>query len=138
MRTTQPIVRYELNDIIHEKNDCPCGAIGIEKIEGRSDDILVFNSLDDSQIKIFPDFFRKAIIMASKSINDYTLVQSSMNELRLFIDSDKVTYELAKSSILNLLKERGVFNVAIYKSETRHHEKGNKLIRIRNDNRKAN
>ena len=78
MRTTQPVVRYELNDIIHEKKDCPCGSksIGIEQIEGRSDDVLIFESNDGSQKKIFPDFFRRAIIMSDESISDYTLVQS--------------------------------------------------------------
>jgi putative adenylate-forming enzyme len=137
-RTSQPIVRYELNDIIHEKNDCPCGAIGIEQIEGRSDDILVFNSQDNTQIKIFPDFFRRAIIMSNKSINDYTIVQTSPKELMLYVDSDSNTYEQSKSAIVNLLNEKGIFHVIIQKSENRHHEKGTKLRRVRNEYRNTN
>lgn len=140
MRTTQPVVRYELNDIIHEKKDCPCGSksIGIEQIEGRSDDVLIFESNDRSQKKIFPDFFRRAIIMSDESISDYTLVQSDKKELNLFIDTDAETYEQAKSSITDLLKENQINDIAIHRAEYRHHEKGNKLRRIRNDYWKAN
>ena len=140
MRTTQPVVRYELNDIIHEKKDCPCGSksIGIEQIEGRSDDVLIFESNDGSQKKIFPDFFRRAIIMSDESISDYTLVQSDKKELNLFIDADTETYEQAKSSITDLLKENQINDIAIHRAEYRHHEKGNKLRRIRNDYWKAN
>lgn len=140
MRTTQPVVRYELNDIIHEKKDCPCGSksIGIEQIEGRSDDVLIFESNDRSQKKIFPDFFRRAIIMSDESISDYTLVQSDKKELNLFIDADAETYEQAKSSITDLLKENQINDIAIHRAEYRHHEKGNKLRRIRNDYWKAN
>lgn len=140
LRTTQPVVRYELNDIIHEKKDCICGssATGIEQIEGRSDDVLIFNSIDNSQVKIFPDFFRRAIIMANESISDYTLVQANKKELDLFIDSDNVVFEQAKSSIMELLKGNKIDDVTIQRAEKRHHEKGNKLRRIRNDYWKTN
>lgn len=86
LRTTQPIIRYELNDIIHEKKDCLCGSkwLAIEKIEGRSDDILHF--YDNEEIKIFPDFFRRAILMSSDKIKDYTLLQTDSKLLELYID----------------------------------------------------
>ncbi|MEJ6584098.1 MAG: hypothetical protein QNL61_00910 [Crocinitomicaceae bacterium] len=140
MRTTQPVIRYELNDIIHEKKNCPCGSksLAIEQIEGRSDDVLVFESNDGYLNKIFPDFFRRAIIMSNASINDYTLVQSDKNELNLFIDADIEIYEQAKASIIDLLKAKNINNITIHRSEIRQHEKGNKLRRIRNDYRKAN
>ncbi len=44
-RTSQPIYRYRLNDIlVEEKSPCPCGSVftRIAKIEGRSDDIFYF------------------------------------------------------------------------------------------------
>ena len=76
--------------------------------------------------------------MSSSSISDYTLVQSAQKELNLFVDSDNDTFEQAKSSILDLLKGNKISDVAIHRAETRHHEKGNKLRRIRNDYWKAN
>jgi len=43
-RTSQPIIRYLLNDIIHEGEPCTCGrkTMTIEKIEGRADDVFKF------------------------------------------------------------------------------------------------
>lgn len=140
LRSTQPVVRYELNDIIHEKKNCSCGssALGIEQIEGRSDDVLIFELPDNSKVKIFPDFFRRAIILSNEKIKDYTLVQSERNKLDLFIDGDSSVFEQAKSSVVELLKEHKVEGIAIHRAEKKHHEKGNKLRRIRNDYWKAN
>jgi putative adenylate-forming enzyme len=65
-RTTQPIIRYKLNDILTEKKDiCKCGSVftAIESIEGRCDDIFYLQSIKDNEsIPIFPDFIRRAII----------------------------------------------------------------------------
>ncbi|HEX2535135.1 MAG TPA: F390 synthetase-related protein, partial [Chitinophagaceae bacterium] len=66
LRRTQPVVRYELNDIIVARESCPCGSphLAIERIEGRSDDVLRFRSKSEEPVAIFPDFFRKAIVLA--------------------------------------------------------------------------
>jgi putative adenylate-forming enzyme len=138
VRTSQPVIRYELNDIIHEMKNCPCGSAytSIEKIEGRSDDVLCFQS-NDQEIIIFPDFFRRAIITSSDTIHDYTLVQSNLNQLELYVD-DKRAFSTAETAITQLLESYGIRNVAIRNVNSRHHEKGDKLRRIRNDYRKAN
>lgn len=138
VRTSQPVIRYELNDIIHEMKNCPCGSsfTGIEKIEGRSDDVLCFKS-NDKEIIIFPDFFRRAIITSSDIIQDYTLVQSNLNLLELYVDN-KSAFSIAKTAILQLLESYGIYNVEIRNVNSKHHEKGDKLRRIRNDYRKAN
>lgn len=140
LRTTQPVVRYELNDIIHEKKNCECGSkmMGVEKIEGRSDDVLYFESNDGKQIKIFPDFFRRAIIMSNDKISDYSLVQSGKNELQLFVNNGMEVFEQAKKAVTELLYLNNIQGVILNRSELRHHEKGNKLRRIRNDYRQTN
>lgn len=139
-RSTQPIVRYELNDIIHEKKDCPCGSAftGISQIEGRADDILRFQSKDKKMISLFPDFFRRAIVQSHASIADYTLVQVAENRLELFIAGELETYNLANEAIQNFLSENNIHSVEIIRVTERHHEKGNKLRRIRNDYWKTN
>ncbi|WP_027418594.1 F390 synthetase-related protein [Crocinitomix catalasitica] len=139
-RSTQPIVRYELNDIIHEKENCPCGSpfTGIAQIEGRADDVLRFKTLENIEKTIFPDFFRRAIVQSHDSIIDYTLVQTEENRLELFIDSAEVIRNMAKSSIQKLLTDNGINAVDIITVNERHHEKGNKLRRIRNDYWKTN
>ncbi|WP_394993159.1 F390 synthetase-related protein [Emticicia sp.] len=140
-RQSQPMIRYELNDIIQEKKICSCGSkfLAIEAIEGRSDDILVFNNAENEEIKIFPDFFRRAIILADSEISDYALIQTEPKHLLLYIKSQhENSYKLAYDAIQNLLKQNDVLNVEITQSNHNHTIKGNKLRRIKNDVRKVN
>ena len=131
-RYSQPIVRYELNDIIHELTDCPCGlkTTAIEKIEGRSDDVLHFENKDGMTTKIFPDFFRRAIILSDPSIVDYMLVQRSGNLLELYIDGADERFENAQKELKTLLQFYLIENVEINRINFRPLEKGNKLRRI--------
>ena len=131
-RYSQPIVRYELNDIIHELTDCPCGlkTTAIEKIEGRSDDVLHFENKDGMTTKIFPDFFRRAIILSDPSIIDYMLVQRSGNLLELYIDGADERFENAQKELKSLLQFYLIENVEINRINFRPLEKGNKLRRI--------
>ena len=138
MRTSQPVIRYELNDIIVEKEACSCGSNmkAIDRIEGRSDDVLCFRS-EKGEARIFPDFFRRAIIMSDETIQDYTLVQTGSDILELFLDNEEV-FDVVKKGLLQLLAANEVEGVTIVKVGERHHEKGNKLRRIRNDFWKTN
>jgi len=88
-RRSQPLIRYELNDFIQEKTSCLCSSkwLAIEAIEGRSDDILVFSNSENQEVKIFPDFFRRAIILADDTISDYALIQTEPTHLMLYIKS---------------------------------------------------
>jgi putative adenylate-forming enzyme len=56
VRTTQPLIRYRLYDVLIEREDqCRCGSIftAIEKIEGREDDILfIFIEAKDGKIYV--------------------------------------------------------------------------------------
>lgn len=140
-RSSQPIIRYELNDIIIEKEKCECGSkfLAIEAIEGRSDDILIFTNTEDEEIKIFPDFFRRAIILSDSKIEDYALIQESQNLLLLHIKSlNNYSYNLSYFAIQNLLNQYNIFNVEIKPTTHKHTIKGNKLRRIKNNVGKAN
>jgi len=135
LRESQPVVRYELNDIIIEKTNCSCGqkTLAIKQIEGRSDDVLVFKNDENKDVTIFPDFFRRAIIMADEDIIDYMLVQYSRLEIKLYVSGSKEIYEKAKSGVEELLKKYKISDVNINRSIESLHEKGNKLRRIRNE-----
>ena len=136
MRHTQPIIRYELNDIIIEKKNCTCGSrwMAIEQIEGRADDVLVFDSVCHSEIKIFPDFFRRAVITSDEAIRDYRIRQTGKDHLELFIlSSDDLSYSRAEASIQNLLKNNEVHSVTIERVQQPEHSIANKLRRIKND-----
>ncbi|NJN73820.1 MAG: adenylate cyclase [Limnothrix sp. RL_2_0] len=79
-RSTQPIIRYRLDDILTEqKMPCPCGSVltAIAQIEGRCDDIFYLPKLNQSElIPIFPDLIRRGIILSSDAIEEYAAVQT--------------------------------------------------------------
>jgi putative adenylate-forming enzyme len=140
-RRSQPIIRYELNDIIQEKASCSCGSklMAIEAIEGRSDDILIFRNIENQEVKIFPDFFRRAIILSDNTINDYALIQTEPHRLILYTKSEnQESFQMACEAIQELLNKNNIFKVEISQTNHNHTLKGQKLRRIKNDVRKTN
>jgi putative adenylate-forming enzyme len=135
MRSTQPVVRYELNDIVHELKNCPCGlkSTAIAQIEGRSDDKLTFIDKNNKAISIYPDFFRRAIILADAKIQHYMLIQKSKNLLELFVDGDLALFDKAQNEIQKLLISKNCFDVQVQKLEQLPLERGAKLRRIKNE-----
>jgi putative adenylate-forming enzyme len=138
LRTTQPVIRYELNDIVHEKIACSCGSkhTVIEKIEGRSDDVLCFKTDQNKKIKIYPDFIRREIILAHPSISDFTIVQKTDSRLELYI-GDSEYYGLAEKRLLTFLKSRDVHEVIIQQAFSKNHTQGNKLRRVQNEQKES-
>ena len=139
-RTSQPVIRYELDDIIHEKTNCPCGgkSIAIEMIEGRSDDVLEFINDQKKRSIIFPDFFRRAIILSNENIRNYSLSQKSYNHLLLYVDGDENNYSKAETALYNLLRKKNILNVFIERVNELNWEVGSKLRRIKNEIRTTN
>jgi putative adenylate-forming enzyme len=79
-RTTQPIIRYRLNDVLTEaERPCPCGSpfTAIERIEGRCDDIFYMEQSDGGgRLKpVYPDFITRAVLAASSAIREYRVIQ---------------------------------------------------------------
>lgn len=109
-RTTQPIVRYRLNDILRLSSPtCACGSDFrvIEAIEGRNDDICYFSGR-----AFFPDTIRKMILLADAAIEDYEAVQDRPGSLRigLKIPSDANRDQVAaavRGSVERVLAEYG-------------------------------
>lgn len=88
-RTTQPILRYRLNDVLRISGEmCACGSSFrvIEAIEGRSDDILYFQAQDGTDRPFFPDTIRRMVLLASPAIEDYYAVQERPGHLRIYLD----------------------------------------------------
>ncbi len=87
-RTSQPIIRYRLNDILTErKTPCPCGScfLALEKIEGRCDDIFYLPSLlhPEKLVPLFPDYIRGAIADASDEIEEFLVIQSDSHHIKI-------------------------------------------------------
>lgn len=89
-RRSQPIVRYRLNDILIEsKNKCECGSSSmiIEKIEGREDDVFIFNSKDDfDEVIVFSDFIRRCFFHV-REVKNYRVVQIKKDEIIVYVDT---------------------------------------------------
>lgn len=86
-RTSQPIIRYRLNDILTERaTPCPCGAVttALEQIEGRCDDLFYLRSMKGEQwVTIFPDFISRAVIASSPQIEEYRVRQLTLDQIEV-------------------------------------------------------
>ncbi|MBX2985690.1 MAG: adenylate synthase [Bacteroidia bacterium] len=140
-RISQPIIRYELNDIITLQNKCKCGStmLAINQIEGRQDDVLVFHTIKKEEILIFPDAIRKAIVMADETISDYAVIQNSEQKVSLFIQSENNnSFNKAETALQSLFFQRGLLSITIHKLNNDPHTIGHKKRRVKNESRKRN
>ena len=107
MRKTQPIIRYRLNDIlIEKKTPCSCGSpfLALERIDGRCDDIFIgISEVDHSEIFIFPDFIRRAILFASNEIQEFKVIQHSVDKIEIKLKALPEDLELCKSNVMQQL-----------------------------------
>lgn len=88
-RTTQPIIRYRLNDVLRlDPQPCACGSPWqvIHAIDGRSDDVCYFESAAGEPRAFFPDTIRRMILLSSAAIQEYQAVQERPGQLRIFLD----------------------------------------------------
>jgi putative adenylate-forming enzyme len=101
-RTTQPIIRYRLDDILTERRSaCPCGSVltAIEQIEGRCDDIFYLAADDGQLVPIFPDFIRRTVILTSAMIQEYTVVQQGLNQIQVALQLPEAQWAATVSSL---------------------------------------
>lgn len=138
-RTTQAMIRYELNDILHIGNNCKCGSVytNIKKIEGRSDDIFKFNN--GTEIIIFPDEIRNTIIIASDKVLDYQVIQldNTTVSISLKFKDDNKSNEIRKvifNALEILFKSKGIYKLNIIESQWKTPETTIKFRRIINKN----
>ncbi len=92
-RTSQPMIRYELNDVLEISTEpCTCGSVFrvIKVIHGRADDLFILNSSETSTRYLFPDYVRRSINQASEDIIEYQAIQHSLDlvEIRLVLKPD--------------------------------------------------
>ena len=111
LRKSQPIIRYRLNDIIVEdKIKCSCGSptMVIKKIEGREDDIFIFNGIKGKEITVFPDFISRCVIYAN-GIRNYKVVQENKDSITIYLDNMNEQIKKQISNEFNTLAERMKF-----------------------------
>lgn len=89
VNTVQPLIRYEMNDIIVLGEPCTCGSHFrvIDHIIGRHDDVLIMPTTTGALIHVFPDLISRWIITTSDNIREYRVFHvSNTPDLRIEID----------------------------------------------------
>lgn len=86
-RSTQPIIRYRLNDIlVASKQPCKCGDAreSIDSIMGRQDDIFLLKKRNGGDYEqIVPDFIRRAVMQMHPDITAYRAIQRTADEIEV-------------------------------------------------------
>ncbi|MFC2023459.1 F390 synthetase-related protein [Chloroflexota bacterium] len=90
-RTTLPIIRYSLDDVLeldHEPCECGSSFRVIKVIHGRADDVFQLRGTGGGICYLFPDYVRRAINQASDGILEYQAIQHSPEaiEIRLVLE----------------------------------------------------
>jgi len=134
-RSSQPIIRYELNDILVEKPEpCPCGSCftALERIEGREDDVLVFPGSNGETVKVFPDLICRVIARSTDGFRAYRLWQVGALELQLELETyDFQDVAFTISNALHVfLQEKGINGLKIKCKQKIDQRAGEKLRRV--------
>ncbi|MBY0123846.1 F390 synthetase-related protein [Bacillus sp. S/N-304-OC-R1] len=107
-RSTQPIIRYRLNDILVERMEpCPCGShfLALDRIDGRCDDIFYGKHAENGELHpLFPDFIRRAIMFSSEEILEYKVIQKSLEQLEVKVKVSGNEERVQKDIVRELTK----------------------------------
>lgn len=84
----QPLIRYEMNDMVVTGGQCPCGSSfrTIRKILGRRDDVIWLTNRRNVPQHVFPDLISRWIITVSDSIREFQVVQVAEDALRIVVE----------------------------------------------------
>lgn len=86
-RTTQPIIRYRLDDVlIEDKTPCPCDSVftRLSKVEGRCDDVFHMETLTGQTYLLFPDFVRHCLMAVPAQLDEYSVIKEG-NRLQIHL-----------------------------------------------------
>ena len=116
----QPLIRYEMNDLVRLGEKCPCGSNFrvIRQIIGRSDDILYFSGDREGDgkgegeiIHIFPDVFARWVITQNPNIREFRVVNNKINQVTVTIDLFREEPEAGADLKARLLEELSWYRV---------------------------
>ena len=110
-RTTQPIVRYRLDDVLVACDQpCPCGSATrtIARIEGRQDDQLLLPAADGEVQTVFADPCSRVLAQVLPLTADYRLVQSAADHLQLMADCDLPLLAQCRAALEQLFVRQGI------------------------------
>ncbi|EOC3068737.1 CoF synthetase [Cronobacter malonaticus] len=110
-RTTQPIVRYRLDDVLTvRETPCACGdpSLALAHIEGRQDDQLLLPDGQGGERAIFGDLCNRALARVLPFTADYRLIQHGAERLTLIVEADDAQRAQAQAALIALFEQQGV------------------------------
>lgn len=113
----QPLIRYEMNDIIELGGKCECGSSFrvISKILGRNDDVLIFKNSHDKVVHVFPDLFARWIITGFDAIREFKVIQFNENKIEILIDlpncDNQQAYQISTNLSQTIKTELKAFDI---------------------------
>jgi putative adenylate-forming enzyme len=90
VNTVQPIIRYEMSDLIELAEPCPCGSTfrTIAKVLGRQDAVFEFRAADGTLRPVFPDVISRWIITASDGLREFRAVQDADGDVDILVEPE--------------------------------------------------
>lgn len=114
-RTTQPIVRYRLDDVLVliEDKSCSNPFTALKTIEGRCDDVFYFLTLAGKPIPVYADILRQTLISSGVDYSEYQLIQKSEHAIDLKIapslsESETIKIKQVFENLCQRLKSQSV------------------------------
>lgn len=88
VNSVQPLLRYEMNDIIELGPACRCGSNFrvINRIIGRNDDVLHLSTRNGSLRPVYPDLVSRWIITTDDRIREFRVEQDAADHLVITLD----------------------------------------------------
>jgi len=101
----QPLIRYEMNDIIELGDSCPCGSHFrvISRVIGRNDDVLELPMREGLQRALYPDLVSRWIITTDDRIREFIVEQDTADHLLITVD---IPVSEARAGIEDQLRRR--------------------------------
>ena len=82
------------------------------RIEGREDDVFVFDGEGDAKIKVFPDFIRR-LVMFTGDVGDYRIVQTENGSLEVYWNQGNDMRDKFLSELKKMSEDRGFIIPAV-------------------------
>ncbi|MCX5774876.1 MAG: hypothetical protein NTV44_00635 [Firmicutes bacterium] len=112
----QPLIRYEMNDLIALGEPCSCGSHFrvIDHIIGRHDDVLLLTDEEGNERSVFPDLVSRWIMTTSDAIREYRVFHKQRtNNLKIEVELLGEATDLEEKLTKRLHDEFHFYNIEI-------------------------
>ena len=84
----QPLLRYEMNDMVELGDPCPCGSHFrvLGRVIGRNDDVLYLRDRIGQNRAVYPDLVSRWIITTDDRIREFLVEQDASDHLTITVD----------------------------------------------------